>query len=132
MGMAYESREMLEEALDAYQKALSLGGYQAVLSNVGAVNAKLGRTDEAYAVLNQLLEMKRVQPVAALNIARVYSGLGENDNAFEWMEKALEERNGGMVFLGVMQKIGKKYMWGERFCTDPRFAELMRRAGLPQ
>lgn len=132
MGMAYESREMFEEALDAYQKAFSLGGYQVVLSNMGAVNAKLGRTDEAYAVLNQLLEMKRVQPVAALNIARVYSGLGENDKAFEWMEKALEERNGGTVFLGVMQKIGKKYMWGESFCTDPRFADLVRRVGLPQ
>ena len=132
MGMAYESREMYEEALDAYQKALALGGYQVVLSNMGAVYAKLGRRNEAYAVLNQLLEMRREQPVAALNIARVYSGLGENDKAFEWLEKALEERNGGMVFLSVMQKIGKKYMWGESFCTDPRFADLMRKVGFPQ
>jgi serine/threonine-protein kinase len=132
MGTAYEAREMYEEALDVYQKALTLGGYQVVLSNLGAVYAKLGRRNDAYAVMNQLLEMKRERTVAALNIARVYSGLGENDKAFEWLEKAIEERNGGMVFLSAMQKIGKKYMWGEGVCTDPRFTDIMRRVGLPQ
>jgi adenylate cyclase len=132
MGMAYEASGMYEEALDAYQRASALGGYQVVLSNMGAVYAKLGKRGEACAVLSQLLEMKTERPVAPLNIARVYGGLGENDKAFEWLGKALLERSGGMVFLSVLQKIGKKYMWGESLCKDPRFSDLTRKVGLPQ
>ena len=81
-------------------------------------------------MLNQLLEIRGRQYAAASNIARVYAGLGDNDKAFEWLEKALEERTGELVFLNRLTKIGTGESWGKNFRSDRRFADLLQRIGL--
>ena len=129
MGTVHVTWGRYEEGLAALQKSIALGGNQIALAQLGATYGLLGKRDEALGVLNQLLEMRKQQYVAALNIARVYSGLGEVDQNFEWLDKAVEERNGELVFLNVQSKTGTGGVWGERIRTDPRFKDLLRTLG---
>jgi serine/threonine-protein kinase len=129
MGMVHLLEGRYQEAREEYRKAVALGSYPTTLSILGVACARLGKRDEAIDVLNQLLEMKQQQPVAAFDIARVYGGLDENDKTFEWLEKAIEERNGELVFLNLETKIGTGDMFGKDIRRDPRFAELVRRVG---
>ena len=53
----------------------------------------------------------------------VYAGLGEQDKAFEWLEKAYKDREGRMTIL----KFAPEF---DSLRSDPRYAELIRRVGL--
>ena len=55
-------------------------------------------------------------------IAFVYAGLGDNDQAFEWLEKAFEERSDLLVYLNVDPAL-------DRLRSDPRLTDLARRVG---
>lgn len=130
MGMVYLLKGRYEEAREEYRKAVALGSYPTALSILGVACARLGKRDEAFDVLNQLLEMKQRQPVAAFDIARVYGGLDENDKTFEWLEKAIEERNGELVFLNLETNLGTGDMFGKDIRRDPRFQDILRRIGM--
>ena len=58
-------------------------------------------------------------------IAELYARLGEKDQAFEWLEKAYAEHNDGLVRL-------KEEVGFDNLRSDPRYADLLRRIGLPQ
>ncbi len=131
MGMVHLLKGRYEEAREEYRKAVALGSYPTVLSILGVACARLGKRDEAIDVLNQLLEMKQQQPVAAFDIARVYGGLDENDKTFEWLEKAIAERNGELVFLNLETKMGTGDVFGKDIRRDPRFPDILRRIGVP-
>jgi len=88
-----------EEAIDELKKGVSLRGHQTVLADLGSAYGLAGMREDAEGVLNQLLEMRRTAYVSAICIARVYARIGESDNAIEWPENPLEERNGEMLFL---------------------------------
>ncbi len=130
LGRALEAKGLHEEALESYRKAWSLGSVQVVLSGIGLTCGILGRRDEALRVLDQLLEMRKRQPVVAMNIARVYNGLGDIEKAIEWLRIAVEERNGELVFLNIETK-GQLDIFGRRIRQDPRFQDILRRIGLP-
>jgi len=57
-------------------------------------------------------------------LALVYAGLGEKDQAFAWLEKAYEEHSFQMQYLKVEPR------W-DNLRSDPRFADLVHRVGLP-
>jgi hypothetical protein len=57
-------------------------------------------------------------------IASIYAGLGENDAAFEWLDKAVEKRFGPLIYLNVNP------IW-DNLRSDPRFKTLGQRVGLP-
>jgi hypothetical protein len=50
------------------------------------------RRDAAMTILNQLLELRQQRYVPEFDVARLYLGLGENDLAFEWLERNERER----------------------------------------
>jgi tetratricopeptide (TPR) repeat protein len=109
---------------------MDLGGNNMGLSALGLAYSVADRRDEALGVLNHLLETRKHQYISAFDIARIYVGLKENDSAFEWLEKACEERNGEIVFLKVITKaLSKDKVW-EGVHKDPRFPDLLRRVGL--
>jgi hypothetical protein len=58
-------------------------------------------------------------------IATVYAGLGDRDKAFEWLEKAYQERSPRLTWLKVEPML-------DSIRSDPRYADLLRRMGLPQ
>ena len=56
-------------------------------------------------------------------IALIHAGLGEEDEAFTYLEKAFEMRDGSLPLLKVDQRV-------DRLRGDPRFADLLWRVGL--
>jgi serine/threonine-protein kinase len=117
-----------DEAIEAYQKALSLGHFVVpALSYLGAAYGVAGKSDDAHKILAQLFDLKQTQYVSPFSIARVYSGLGENDKAFEWFEKAFAERSGEMVALKTE---ALAHLMGNTILRDKRFQDLVRRVGM--
>jgi hypothetical protein len=84
----------------------------------------VGRAAEARELLGRLHAAADEGWVPPLSIALVYAGLGEVDAAFEWIDRAFGVHDPGLVYLGV------KPGW-EPLHTDPRWAGMLARAGLP-
>ena len=55
--------------------------------------AVTGRRAEAEKILDKLNELSKQKYVSTAWMAKIYSGLGEKDRAFEWLEKAYEDRS---------------------------------------
>jgi tetratricopeptide (TPR) repeat protein len=86
----------------------------------GFVAGVAGRADEALEILAELKRLASRKFVTPYGVALVYAGLGENDAAFVWLNKAFEERSHWLVWLRLDPR------WnGLR--SDPRFAELVSR-----
>ncbi|HKP70271.1 MAG TPA: tetratricopeptide repeat protein [Pyrinomonadaceae bacterium] len=98
-GAIYLTEGKYEDAIDALKKGVSLGGHQTLLADLGSAYGLAGRRDDAEAVLNELLEIRERDYVSAICLSRVYSRLGDNDKAVEWLEKAFDEDNGEMLFF---------------------------------
>jgi tetratricopeptide (TPR) repeat protein len=78
--------------------------------------------------LRKFLEILKAVPGAralAVNIAEIHARLGEKDQAFEWLEKAYADHSDGLVRL-------KEEIGFDNLRSDPRYADLARRIGLPQ
>ena len=73
--------------------------------------------------------MRKQQNVNALNVVRVYLGLGEIDKTLEWLERAFEERNSLLVFLEREIEIGSMGPLKEMI-KDTRLEGLLRCEGL--
>lgn len=115
------------EAVEALEMSQKLGGNPIAKGYLGCAYARAGRREEALGVLDQLLAMRAERRSEAFTIARVQSALGDQDKAFEWLSKAIDERNGEIVLFDVGSKVEKGNVWGENFRADPRFAALLRR-----
>ncbi len=83
----------------------------------------LGHVDASQRVLAQLIA--KYGKNAPLAIARVYAWRGEKDQAFEWAERAYEQRDTGLAWLKIDS--GFRTLW-----EDPRFRALLRKMNLPQ
>ncbi len=86
--------------------------------------AVTGNVVEARKILADLIERSRRSYVSPTNIAVVYAGLGENDEAMEWLEKAVAEHNAGLLTLKVHPVF-------DPLRSDPRYQDLLCRIGLP-
>jgi len=84
-----------------------------------------GRTAEARKVLEFLLEKRKSQYLPPTEISVIYAGVGEMDTAFEWLERAYEER----AFL--MDEVGADPLF-DVFRPDPRFDALLRKMNYPK
>jgi hypothetical protein len=82
-----------------------------------------GRQAEAQKVLQELQGQSKPRYVSPYHIAMVYAGLGEQDEAFQWLEKAYEDREARMTILKFAPEFGS-------LRKDPRFANLVKRVGL--
>ena len=85
-----------------------------------------GERNKAQQLLDELIEQKKKKYIPPYFIAEIYSGLGESDNTFEWLDKAYEERDSQLVYL--------KAPWPEwgPIRSDPRFKALLKKIGLPE
>ena len=126
LSAAYEQKGMYQEAAEGFQKGQTLRGgtdWSLALAGLGHLYARLGRKDEARAILDELQRLSRQEYVPADSMALVYAGLGEKDQAFAWLDKAYEERSFRLLHIKV------EPMW-DSLRSDPRFAQLLRRMGL--
>jgi len=125
LGRSYERMGSYEEALAAFRRAGEIGGTTEPLSLSGYTYAVSGRKAEAERTLHELMTRGERSYVPPYNVALVYHGLGDTDAALKWLERAYEEHDVRLIFLGVEPK------W-DGLRADPRFADLIKRVGLPE
>lgn len=125
LGHVYAAKGMYREALAEYEENSALtGGSPVSIAFVGYAHARLGQRSYAFRVLDQLRAASKQRYVPALSFAVVYVGLGEKEQTFLWLEKAFDERTNSLAYLKVQAT------W-DPLRRDPRFADLVRRIGLP-
>ena len=112
-----------EVAFDALQKAghWSAGNSKAIALR-GYLLAKLGRAGEAREVLNILEAVSRERYVPPYATALAYSGLGQHDQALDWLDRAYDAHDVHLVLIPVDPK------W-DAFRSDERFLALIKRCG---
>jgi eukaryotic-like serine/threonine-protein kinase len=126
LGHIYAFNGQFDEAVAASEKAVSLSGRApGALGMLGLVYGLTGRKGEAAEVLNELLELNKRRYVTPAVVAWVYIGLGDKDQAFVWLEKAYQEHSFYIAYF-------KANPIADSLRSDPRFADLVRRVGLPQ
>ena len=84
----------------------------------------LGRRAGAQRIVRELETQSHQRYVQADGIASIYAALGERDKAFTWLDRAFDDGASGVLYLRVRRD------W-DSLRSDPRFAALIRKAGLP-
>jgi TolB-like protein/Tfp pilus assembly protein PilF len=123
MGMAYAQQRRFAEAVGALKKAHQLDPNPEIALFLGQVEALAGNRAEAEKLVHQIEAVARQRYVCKYEIAQVYTGLGQKDQAFQWLKRGADEQADCMVWL-------KSEPWNDPLRTDPRYAELLKRVGL--
>jgi TolB-like protein len=130
LGWAYAMKGMYAQAVAEYDKipeqakAVATEN-QLVASGLGWVYAISGRRGDALKIAKEFKDLSSHAYVDFYQFAAIYAGLGDKDETFRLLEKAYEEHSSNMPFLAV-----DPFWYGMR--SDPRYADLLRRIGLPQ
>jgi adenylate cyclase len=86
-----------DEGIAELEQAVSLAAEHTLyLAQLGQAYARVGRTGDAREVLRRLEELSRQRYVSPYHMAYVHTGLGEHEQAMDWLERAYEERAGGV------------------------------------
>lgn len=130
LGSAYEQKGMFEEAIAAFQRAITVTPQRGIaraqaIAGLAHTYATSGRKTEARKILAELQTLSEHSYVPATDMALVYAGLGDKDKAFAWLDKAYAEHSFALSNLKVEPRF-------DLLRSDPRFADLLRRIGLPQ
>jgi TolB-like protein/Tfp pilus assembly protein PilF len=123
LGWVHKRRGDLSKAIDIIGRAMILDDSPLYLASLGQVYGLNGDQTKALAILDQLEKRSKSQYVSSYCRTVVYVGLNEMDLAFDWLEKALEERSEMVPFL----RLGGEC---DNLRSDPRFNDLLRRCGL--
>jgi serine/threonine-protein kinase len=126
-GLIYREKGRYEEAIAEF-----LGpaegevdrAHPHTLGHLGNTYARAGRVREARECLRELKERLEEDIVGVYEVALIYAGLGEEDQAFEWLERAYEERNQGLIWMLVEPPL-------DPLRSNPRFEDLLRRMNFP-
>ena len=124
LGNALELKGFNEEAIAEYRKAIALNDDPLPQALLGHLYAKLGRKDEALAILKQLRELRessKERYVSPYNLALIHIGLGQKNEAIQLLEETYEERDGyNIVFIKVEVLL-------DPLRGDPRFEALVQK-----
>jgi TolB-like protein/Flp pilus assembly protein TadD len=124
LGAAYEQKRMYREAIAALEAARAVAGANSLATGgLGHAYAVAGKRELALEVLEGLKKLSAEHYVSAYNIAIIYAGLDEGESALAWLDRAFENRDVWLVWLGVNPRFA-------RLRRDARFTELLRRIGL--
>ncbi len=124
LGSAYVQKGELEQGIIALQKAVELSHQStATLSSLGYALGRAGKSYEAGLLLRTLQQRALHEPVPAEEIAIVYAGLGDKNNALLWLEQAYRDQSKGLVLL-------KADPWYHSLAAESGYRELLRKVGL--
>jgi tetratricopeptide (TPR) repeat protein len=126
VGRIYLAKGMIDEARSAFEKALRLVPYwDAVEVFLGMIYDLKGEREKAETILEDLIERKKRMNVSSLILAGFAYHVGQQEKAFDLLEKAFEERDGLMSYLQVFAE------WAT-LRSDERIKPLLRRMNFPE
>jgi TolB-like protein/Flp pilus assembly protein TadD len=126
LGQALEMKGMINEAIAEYEKAAQLNDDPLPLGLLAHLYAKIGKRDKALEILLRLREISTHRYVAPYTFALIHLGLGEKDQALQFLERDYEDRDGyNIAFIKI-----------DRFLDplrgDPRFEALVEKVFAPK
>jgi tetratricopeptide (TPR) repeat protein len=125
LGQAHEQLREFPRAVAAFENAVELSRrHPTYLAELGHGFAVAGRQADALNVLGELNEISSRRYVGARGIAEIYIGLGEVDEAFAWLERAFQQRNGWLIHI----RENPRY---NRLRDDARYVDLVARMDFP-
>jgi len=126
LGMIYEDKKMYSDSVREYETGLQLGGapeeIRGLLGYVYAISGDRANTEK------MTHELKQAWPAharAALDLAGIYSGLGQKDETLYWLGKASEKEVGDLAVVGQDPHFVALH-------GDPRFQAFVKKLGAPQ
>jgi serine/threonine-protein kinase len=124
LGFAQALSRRCDEGIDQLERARAMQpGDPYVLAVITNAYAWCNRRKDAHDALDELEKRSQRSYVPAVSMAYAFTGLGERDSAFAWMERAVNDRSAHVVYLKIHP------LW-DPLRPDPRFATLLRRTGL--
>jgi len=123
LGLAYEAKGMYTEAINEFQTGVKLSGSPLMLALLGHAYAASGKRAEAQLVLNDLEQLQAQRYVSPYTVAAIYAGLNDQDQAFNWLEKAVAEHDIWLMNLKVDPVFA-------RLRTNRKFTDLLARIRL--
>jgi tetratricopeptide (TPR) repeat protein len=129
LGQALSQKGLAEEALAEFRKAREIlpasSGADVVSIRLAQAQAFMGRREEAKKIIDQWKRLPAAGSISLHDVAIIYVGLGENDEAFALLERAYAERD----FYVATIKADPRF---DSVRSDPRYKDLLRRLGLPR
>jgi tetratricopeptide (TPR) repeat protein len=124
MGYALIAKGQPQQAVAELERALLLSDRSpAVIGVLVRAYAHAGRRDDALRLVAELKRRKAAGYIPAGAFVNAYLGLGDNEQAFVWLEPAYQEKSNILMFL-------KTHPHFDAIRSDPRFADLLHRVGL--
>ncbi len=120
LGDVFAEKGMYKEAINEFLKE---GDSPHGLGHLGNAYAREGDVREAHTIIAKLILHVSKDEIGRYEIALVYAGLGDKDDAFAWLEEAYKSRSEGLTNLKIDPCL-------DPLRSDPRFADLLRRTGL--
>jgi len=124
-GRVYQQKGMYPQAIADFLRAYALsGGIPMTVMALGSAYALSGDRTQARRQLSKLEELSRRRYLSAVYPMAVCAMLGDNEQAFKWLQKAYNDRSNYLVYLS-------KEPGMESFQSDPRFTSIMSQIGVP-
>jgi eukaryotic-like serine/threonine-protein kinase len=124
LGLTYAQLALFGKAIGELRKARSNSpGSTEIVAQLGYAYSLAGKHGEARKVLDELEERDRHRYVSSFDRAVLHAALGEMDEAFDWLEKACEERAYALAWVKIEPALDCLH-------AAPRFAGVLRRVGL--
>jgi DNA-binding winged helix-turn-helix (wHTH) protein/Tfp pilus assembly protein PilF len=125
LGRTYQEQGRFDDAIAEFRRVEErLQEWPVAVAARAFVAAIAGRLGEARRILAELKSLANRKFVTSYALALVHAGLGENDEAFDWLNRAFEERSNWLVWMRLDPR------WS-RLRVDPRFAEFENRVAFP-
>jgi TolB-like protein/DNA-binding winged helix-turn-helix (wHTH) protein/Flp pilus assembly protein TadD len=124
LGVAYEAKGEYEKAITELETARDLSVRAPYfLRSLGHAYATAGRKGQAQQILQELRRDSAKRYVSPFAFALIYTGLGEKEQAFDWLEKAYQHRDPSLSTIRGDPRL-------DPLRGDPRFQDLLRRVHL--
>lgn len=120
LGDVYAEKGAYQKSIEEFLKS---GDSPHALGHLGNAYARAGKTHEARATITRLIQQVHKDGVGRYEIALVYAGLGDKNEAFAWLDEAYQTNSEGLTNLKIDPCL-------DPLRTDPRFARLLERTGL--
>ena len=125
LGLSYCLTGKIKDGIEACETAVALGGSSShFLGSLAMAYLLAGRTDDSRNLLNKLLDRAQKEYVSPMGIAYIYILLDEKDKAFDWLNRAYEERDGMIINIHLVP-----FVFGH-LQADPRYKALIRKMNL--